>query len=351
MRGDQLARQWLLIQRLARNRTGCALDDLADELECVRRTVYRDLNALLYAGFPLTSEKRDGRVYYRFLDSFKLGDVPFTSDEILALAFGEDLLRALEGTVFHDSIHSALKKIRSSLSPELADFLARMGDAFRVLPGPHKNYARSRDTIQRLNDAVIGRRRLRMRYYTGHSGQHSQRDFDPYRVWYRSGGLYVLGHDHRSDEVRVFAVERIESLEATGERFDVPVDFDFDRFIAGAFGVILGSPHRVRLRFDPSWEAYISGFEWHPSQKLTRAADGRSELELEVAHTADLRAWLLSFGAGVEVLEPEELRESLRAELQRALARHSGNLSTGAAKRTVAARRKKSARAPRRRPR
>ena len=97
MRGDQLARQWQLVQRLAKSRAGCGLEELADELGCVRRTVYRDLDALMYAGFPVVSEKRDGRVFYRFLDSFGLGDVPFTSDEILALAFGEDLLRQLEG--------------------------------------------------------------------------------------------------------------------------------------------------------------------------------------------------------------------------------------------------------------
>ena len=84
MRGDQLARQWQLIQRLGKSRAGLGLAQLVEELGCVRRTVYRDLDALMYAGFPVVSEKRDGKVYYRFLDSFKLGNVPFTTDEILA---------------------------------------------------------------------------------------------------------------------------------------------------------------------------------------------------------------------------------------------------------------------------
>ncbi len=147
MRGDQLARQWRLIQRLARSRYGVGLDDLAEDLGCVRRTVYRDLDALMFAGFPVVSEKRDGRVLYRFLETFQVGDTPFTADEVLALAFGEDLLRILEGTVFHDSIRSALRKIRASLGPELSEYLARLGESFRVLPGPHKRYARYRDTI------------------------------------------------------------------------------------------------------------------------------------------------------------------------------------------------------------
>ena len=76
MRGDQLARQWQLIQRLARSRFGVGLDELAEDLECTRRTVYRDLDALMYAGFPVSSEKRDTRVYYKLLDEFELADHP-----------------------------------------------------------------------------------------------------------------------------------------------------------------------------------------------------------------------------------------------------------------------------------
>ncbi|HKJ24759.1 MAG TPA: HTH domain-containing protein, partial [Myxococcota bacterium] len=179
MRGDQLARQWRLIQRLAKSRAGATPDDLADDLGCVRRTVYRDLDALMYAGFPVVSEKRDGHVYYRFLESFAIGDVPFTPDEVLALAFGEDLLRTLEGTVFHDSVQSALAKIRAGLSPELSHFLERLGESFRVLPGPHKRYSEYRDTIQVLNDAVLAKRTVRMRYRTGRTGETATRKLDP----------------------------------------------------------------------------------------------------------------------------------------------------------------------------
>jgi predicted DNA-binding transcriptional regulator YafY len=242
MRGEQLARQWRLIQRLARSRAGVGLDDLATDLECTRRTVYRDLDALMFAGFPVVSERRETRVFYRFLDTYQLGDAPFTPDEILALAFSEDLLRTLEGTVFHDSICSALDKIRAGLGPELSSFLSRLAEAFRVLPGPHKPYARFRDTIQRLNDAVLARERVRLRYRTGRTGKVSERGLDPYRVWYRSGGLYVVGLDHKSGEIRTFAVERIQRLDGTGEHFEVEASFDFDEFVAGSFGVMAEPP-------------------------------------------------------------------------------------------------------------
>ncbi len=322
MRGEQLARQWRLIQRLARSRAGVGLDVLAEELECVRRTVYRDLDALMMAGFPLLSERRDGRVYYRFLDTFRLGDVPFTADEILALAFGEDLLRTLEGTVFHDSIRSALEKIRAALGPEVSAYLARLGQSFRVLPGPHKSYAHQRDTIRALNEAVLDRRTLRIRYRTGRTGKEGDRELDAYRVWYRDGALYVVGHDHHSGEIRTFAVDRILRLATTSKRFEIPESFDFDAYMGSSFGVIAEPAVPVRIRFDPRWAEWVAERTWHPSQQLERLADGSLELRMQVGGNAELRGWVLSFGSGAEVLEPEALRSEVRRELALALARY-----------------------------
>lgn len=322
MRGDQLSRQWRLVQRLARSRYGAGLGELASELECTRRTVYRDLDALMYAGFPVTSEKRDGRVYYRLLESFELGDAPFTADELLALAFGEDLLRGLEGTVFHDSVHSALQKIRASLGEDGTAFLERLQASFRVRPGPHKRYAEVRDVIRTLNEAVLEQRSVDMKYRTGRTGRVSARRLDPYRVWYRTGGLYVIGHDHRRGELRTFAVDRIQEAALTDARFEVPESFDLDALLASAFGVVPEPPVPVRIRFEPRWALYVEEHTWHPSQKAERDADGALVLSMEVGAGDELRGWVLSFGAGAEVLEPAELREEVRAELAATLDRY-----------------------------
>lgn len=288
----------------------------------MRRTIYRDLDALQYAGFPVVSEKRDGRVYYRFIDRFGLGDVPFTTDEVLALAFGEDLLRPLEGTVFHDSIRSALQKIRSALGAEVAGFLERLGQSFRVLPGPHKSYAEQRDVIRALNEAVIGHRRVRIRYRTGRTGELSTRGLDPYRVWYRNGALYVIGHDHKSGEVRTFSVDRIRAAELDEPTFRVPEDFDFDAYTASAFGVVAEPATPVRIRFEPRFALHVEERVWHPSQRVERLPGGGVELALEVGGHEELRSWILSFGAGAEVLEPAALRAEVESELKGALARY-----------------------------
>jgi predicted DNA-binding transcriptional regulator YafY len=45
---------------------------------------------------------------------------------------------------------------------------------------------------------------------------------------------------------------------------------------------------------------------------------------MEVGGTTELRNWVLSFGSGAEVLEPESLRAEVALELERALARYRG---------------------------
>jgi len=43
---------------------------------------------------------------------------------------------------------------------------------------------------------------------------------------------------------------------------------------------------------------------------------------MDVGSTPDLRTWVLSFGSGAEVLEPDELRSEVARELKDALGRY-----------------------------
>jgi predicted DNA-binding transcriptional regulator YafY len=163
---------------------------------------------------------------------------------------------------------------------------------------------------------------VRMRYRTGRTGAVATRDLDPYKVWYRGGGLYVVGLDHRSGEIRTFAVQRIGALELRERRFEPAPDFDFDAYTGSSFGVVAEPAVHVRIRFERRWATYVEEHVWHPSQTLERQRGGHLELGMQVGGTAELRQWILSFGAGAEVLEPASLRDEVAAELRGALARY-----------------------------
>jgi predicted DNA-binding transcriptional regulator YafY len=133
----------------------------------------------------------------------------------------------------------------------------------------------------------------------------------------------VIGHDHRSGEVRTFAVDRIQEASVTGTSFSIPEDFDFEARTASAFGVVAEPAETVRIRFDRRWALYVREHEWHPSQQIEAHDDGAIELCMEVGAGEELQGWLLSFGGGAEVLEPKRLRAVVAAELGRMQARYA----------------------------
>jgi len=325
-RGDQLGRQWRIIQLLVSARRGWSAADLARELEVNPRTVYRDLEALQVAGFPLYTEKVEGKNLWSVLDTVKHQvPVPFSLPELMALYFGRDMLRVFQGTVFHDALDSLFHKVRTTLPPESVNYLESVERTLHVGLKPYKDYARFREMIQRVEEAAREQRTLEIVYYTMSRKREGRRRVDPYRIWFFNGTFYLIGHCHKRCEVRIFALDRIRMLSVSKERFEVPEDFDLEAFLRPSLGVFQGEPVRVRIRFAPEAAGYIREKVWHESQEITPEEDGSVVFEAEVAGLEEVRFWVLGWGSLAEVLEPEALREAVRAEARALVERYGGS--------------------------
>jgi predicted DNA-binding transcriptional regulator YafY len=314
-RGDQLARQWKIFQTLVTSRYGKSVSALAKGLDCHQRTVYRDLNALEAAGFPIYTENVNGRNLWCLLDSARNPmPVPFSLPELMALYFGSDVLKVLKGTVFYDSLESLLKKVKSSIPPDAEKYLGRVEKSLHTKPGPYKDYGKFKKVIEQINDAVIDRRVVDIVYYTMSRKKKTQRKVAPYKIWFYNGGFYLIGHCKWRDGIRIFAVDRIKSIHVTDETFNVPEEFDVDEYMRSSFGVFHGKPAKVKVLFSAGIAEYIKEKIWHETQKFYDTPDGSVLFEADVACTREIKAWIMRWGAKAIVLEPEELRNEIRDE-------------------------------------
>ena len=133
MRGTQLARQWKIIRMMEPRKTGISAMDLAVELDVPLRTVYRDLDAIQEAGFPLYTEQTGKNSYWKLLDTFKKDfPLPLTATELMSLHMSRDLLGIFEGTIFHDSIESLFNKVKAVLSPETLRYLENISGRLKI---------------------------------------------------------------------------------------------------------------------------------------------------------------------------------------------------------------------------
>jgi len=316
-RNDQVTRQWFLLQAIEKP-GGATIEELVRSLPadyaCHPRTVRRDLE-VLEVKFPIYTDTVDGRTRWKLMDGFsRVPALQFSATELMALAFTQDLARPLEGTPIKESLDSALVKAKQALPAEAEEYLQSMQGWFSAGIGSHKNYREHRETIDQLARAIAKKRTVEIRYYTATRDRSSRRKVDPYHIWFANGALYLIGHCHLRNDVRMFAVDRILSLPMTLLPCQIPLGFNVEDYVRNALTVMRGGDLiEVELRFDCQTSAWAKDRIWHPSQKATIDKDGCLTLRLQVADNPELVSWILSFGAGVRVVKPEGLRHQIKS--------------------------------------
>lgn len=319
-RGDQLSRQWKIIQSLMAARKGRSATELSKELDVHSRTVYRDLEALQMAGFPLYSEKSDGRTLWSILDSGRHQmPIPLNLTELMALYFSRNMLKILEGSAIYDSLDSLFEKVKATLPDEYLGYLNRIENSLVVGVKAHKTYQRFQETLAAVQDAVQRQCYIDIDYFTMSRRASSARRVAPYKVWFYDESFYLIGHCTLRKDIRLFAIDRIERIALLDETFKIPDGFDAEVFMKSSFGVFQGEPIRVRIRFSPKAAGYVQEKIWHPSQRIVPEPDGGIIFSAEVAGTEEIKLWILKWGAGAQVLAPESLRREIEKEVRNML--------------------------------
>ncbi len=300
------------IIRLIEARFGVTVDELAEEAGVDRRTIYRDLAVINEAGYPLVSERVNGKKAYRFLTGFK--DVPpisFSLQELMTLSFLRSQLDFLRGTLFQQDMESVFGKINSVLPPRYAAHMERIAGVSTPLLQGRRDYEKSSGVLKVVREALLFQNTLSLQYKTASNGRQSEYVVDPYTLVSFKGGLYLLGFAHNRRAMRTFAVERICSAVRSSERFEIPEDFKPEKHFASAFGIVEEKPISVVVKFSPSVAHTVQDRIWHPSQKVGKESDGSVILKFEAGGVMEIISWVLSYGNNAEILEPAGLRKNV----------------------------------------
>ena len=302
--------------RLIESRQGITLDELVEETGVDRRTVHRDLAAVQEAGYPLLAEWQAGKKIYRFLTRTRqIAPITFTLDELVSLHLLRSLSAMLPPEPFGSEINALFSKIHAALPPRSAAHLERISRvALPRLQGV-RDYTGSAELLTDLRRALLFQYRVKFSY--ARSGKQSASyEVDPYTLVLAKGGLYLLGHAHNRAAIRLFAVERIDSLTVTRQRFEIPDEFNPEDCFSDAFGLVADQPMQVKVRFDHQVAQSVAERIWRPGQAASISPDGSLLLSFEASGTLEILAWVLSYGSHAELLEPPELRRELRRHIK-----------------------------------
>jgi predicted DNA-binding transcriptional regulator YafY len=295
---------------------------LAQELEVSVRTVYRDVEALLAAGVPLYAEAGHAGGY-QLVQGYSTRLTGLNSTEAQAL-----FLAALPGPAAELGLSAVLTaaqlKVRAALPAQLRAQAGRIQERFHLdAPGWYDPV----DEIEHLPavaDAVWNRRTVCIRYSRWRAPTEVERRVEPHGLVLKAGRWYTVARC--AGTLRTYRVDQILAIEDLGEQFEPEPGFDlaahwraylsdFQTRLREGAAVVRVSPYAldaVRTRLAVSVARAVA-------ENGRVEDDGWTRATVPIESVEHAHAEFLQLGAGVEVLEPAQLRERL-AESVRSLA-------------------------------
>ena len=272
---------------------------LAEALGVSRRTILRDVEFMRDSlNAPLEYCPKN-RGYYYTEAEYSLGLLKFAEGELLALYLAHNLLTQCEGTPFKQPVISAFNKICCHLQEnvnidfdELSDYLSF---DFEPLRGEEKAVAAYFTSI---GEAIKKQRTIKLKHYSITRDTCQERLVDPYQMRYYQGAWYLVGYCHFRKAMRIFALDRIQALQITKNKFSMVAEFDPDKYFTDAFQMFKGpNIHQVKIWFSPDQARWIKEKRWHPTQEITENMDGSLVLSMSTSGLFQVKRWVLSFGA------------------------------------------------------
>ena len=282
---------------------------LADEYGVSQRTIYRDVDVLCAAGFPVVSVlgQHGG---YGIMDGYKMDKALLGSYDVETLL---TVLRSLSSVFEDERAQGTIERLQTiSANSDGAAGLAVSLETRRVDP----------EALPKLRTGISERRAVRFDYVRA-DNERTARTLEPVRLHYKHSNWYVYGFCRTRRDYREFRLSRMLDVRLTEDHFAAHDEGLTDRPPA----VYEEDEQTCDVVFRIYPEALASALDQFPQAEKTFHSDGGLTMRLRIHQPLEARwLWsiLLGFGPGAEVLQPVELRFILRDHLQKALLLYDG---------------------------
>lgn len=143
--------------------------------------------------------------------------------------------------------------------------------------------------------------------------------FEP-AVW--SDAFYVVGGLRRNDDsyspitLKLDRIQTARTLPAL--TFVRPSGHEITAYLEQTWGIWVGdgAGETVMLRFHNRVFARLKETRWHPSQSMQVESDGSILWQAVISEPQEMLPWIRGWGADVEVITPDWLRQQIAAEAE-----------------------------------
>jgi proteasome accessory factor C len=250
----------------------------------------------------------EGRVYVD-LPQRLTRPLRLTPAEGCSLLLGIRTLRESGIVPFDDAMQSAERKLLKAMGRDAEEAKRLATDT--VVSEPDRATAQH---LRALVTAARRRSRVEIDYVAASRHKAEHRLLDPYGIVHHAGAWYVVGHCHKRGDTRTFRIDRVASLAALDERFEIPEDFDLETYRREHIYVPSADAVAVQVHLDILASARV-GSAW-PVGQVTRHDDGSADIVIDCEGFEWVTGWVLGFGKHAWIVSPAEARQAMRERIE-----------------------------------
>ena len=175
--------------------------------------------------------------------------------------------------------------------------------------------------LPEITAAMRENQRIAITYQSFEMRSPREFEIEPFALRYFGRRWYVLARTDFHVQLRLYALDRMKTVQLTGTPFSLPADFSAQSHFSRFFGMMLtdNDVETVCLKTNELRAQYLRSLPLHHSQKEAEPL----HFELRLVPTPDFIGALRAMGSGVEVLKPLWLRQQLLKEAKEMVKRYS----------------------------
>lgn len=276
---------------------------LAEMFDVSVRTVYRDVEAINQAGIPVIAYQGAGGGI-GIADGFRLDKNVLTNDELAAIMVA---LQSLASSCQDVRTDLVLEKIKGVIPQKEAEKIRWKTEQLFVDFSSWGNDPLLQIKMNIVKEAMADTKVIRF-VYCSTKCERTEREAEPYTLVLKGQKWYLYAYCRLRGEFRFFKLgrmTRIELLDMTYQRKEIELtDLPWNKQWHKPENLV-----ELTLKFDAAIRPMAE--EWFGVENVMDDTAGNGIVKVAYPEDDWIYSFILSFGSGVEVLEPEYVRKKV----------------------------------------
>ena len=260
---------------------------------------------------PIAYSKLE-RGYFYEDKNFSMDDIPLTDSDISAIKAATNILNQFKNTQLFGQFQYAIDKIldRVEMSANKQNYHDDIVH-FESQPTVGGN-----EFLAPILSAIKERKTIQFNYQSFRSETGSVRGLQPYLLKEYRNRWYLIGKSELKEEIRTFALDRMEELIKLENPFTIDSNFSAEVFFQYSIGITTydGQPEKVIIEAEKVLSKYLLSQPLHHTQKLNAVENGKHTFSYLLLPSYELKMLLLGFGKDLKVISPNSLVKDIQSE-------------------------------------